>query len=212
MSRFVASPGPVPRQRPHVHRTCDVADVYSDVLAQEGLCTPGLLHYRCSARCGLRPRGLVSHSPRTWTDAWLTRRSTRSAVTQTCPFSGLWVRGRASTLHLAEHPLPSHGSGRLDRPYPGRLLLGRELGHTFLLSSGSEPGSLTLRHEDQERCSRNESMTRGGARLHVSDIYQVSRPRRGVRRSLLDRPCACAGGARRGMLGHRLLLLPHHCE
>src|SRR5262245_45861646 len=48
----------------------------------------------------------------------------------------------------SEHPLftspnthcPRSGSGRLDRPYPGRLLLGRELWHTFLLSSGSEPG------------------------------------------------------------------------
>src|SRR5439155_15876183 len=26
-------------------------------------CTPGLLLYHCSARCCLRPRGLVSHSP-----------------------------------------------------------------------------------------------------------------------------------------------------
>ena len=34
----------------------------------------------------------------------------------------------------------SSGSGRLDRPYPGRLLLCGELWHTFLLSSGSEPG------------------------------------------------------------------------
>ena len=39
----------------------------------------------------------------------------------------------------------SRGSGRLDRPYPGRLLLCVELWPTFLLSSGSEPGSLTIR-------------------------------------------------------------------
>src|SRR5215510_8544780 len=53
----------------------------------------------------------------------------------------------------AEHPLftspnaPCHrsGSGRLDRPDPGRLLLCFELWHTVLLSSGSEPGSLTIR-------------------------------------------------------------------
>ena len=51
--------------------------------AQEALCTPGLLHNRCSTRCCLRPRGLVSHSPLTWTDAWLARWSMRSAVTQT---------------------------------------------------------------------------------------------------------------------------------
>src|SRR5262249_18612213 len=31
---------------------------------------------------------------------------TRSAGTQTFPFSGLWVRCRASTLHLAEPPRP----------------------------------------------------------------------------------------------------------
>src|SRR5216683_4624404 len=37
------------------------------------------------------------------------------------------------------------GSGRLDRPDPGRLLLGVERWHTFLLSSGSEPGELTPR-------------------------------------------------------------------
>jgi hypothetical protein len=74
-------------------------------MAQECLCTPGLLPYRCSARCCLSPRGLVSHSPLTCTDAWLARRSTRSAVTQTFPFSGLCVRCRASTLHLAEPPL-----------------------------------------------------------------------------------------------------------
>jgi hypothetical protein len=30
--------------------------------------------------------------------------------------------------------------GRLDRPYPGRLLLCAERSHTFLLSNGSEPG------------------------------------------------------------------------
>src|SRR5215471_14271082 len=75
-------------------------------MAPECLCMPGLLPYRCSARGCLRPRGLVSHSPLTCTDAWLAHRSTCSAVTQTFPFSGLCVRCRASTLHLAEPPLP----------------------------------------------------------------------------------------------------------
>jgi len=74
--------------------------------AQEVPCTPGLLPACCSTRCCLRPRGLVSHSPLAWTDAWLARESRRSAVTQTFPFSGLCVRCRASTLHLAEPPLP----------------------------------------------------------------------------------------------------------
>src|SRR5215471_11351808 len=106
MSRFLATPGPVPLQSPHLTRSCNVAGSYSGTAAQEVLCTPGLLHSRCSARCCLRPRGLVSHSPLTCTDAWLARRSTRSAVTQTFPFSGLCVRFRASTLHLAEPPLP----------------------------------------------------------------------------------------------------------
>jgi len=32
-------------------------------MAQEELGTPGLLHYRCSTRCCLRPRGLISHCP-----------------------------------------------------------------------------------------------------------------------------------------------------
>src|SRR5882724_1527665 len=91
-----------------------------DVLAQEGLCTPGMLHDRCSARCCLRPRGLVSHSPLAWTDAWLARRSTRSAVSQTFPFSGLCVRCRASTLHLAELPLPSQRFRAVGSTLPGK--------------------------------------------------------------------------------------------
>ena len=48
----------------------------------------------------------------------------------------------------SEHPLftspnvrcQSRGSGRLDLPYPGRLLLCAYRCHTFLLSNGSEPG------------------------------------------------------------------------
>src|SRR5215467_6398591 len=40
------------------------------------------------------------------TDAWLARRSIRSADTPSRPFSGLCVRFRASTLHLAEPPRP----------------------------------------------------------------------------------------------------------
>jgi len=90
------------------------------VLAQESLCPPGMFHYRCSARCCLRPRGLVSHSPLAWTDAWLARRSTRSAVSQTVPFSGLCVRCRASTLHLAEHPLPSQRFRAVGSTLPGK--------------------------------------------------------------------------------------------
>jgi hypothetical protein len=65
MSRFIATPGPVPLQSPHLTRSYDVAGSYSGFAAQEVLCTPGLLYYRCSARGGLRPRGLVSHYPLT---------------------------------------------------------------------------------------------------------------------------------------------------
>ena len=56
-------PGPVPLQRPHLKHSCYVAHAYSGPEAQEGLCTPGLLHDCCSTRCCLRPRGLVSHCP-----------------------------------------------------------------------------------------------------------------------------------------------------
>jgi hypothetical protein len=63
ISRFIATPGPVPLQRPHLNHSCYVAHAYSGPAAQEGLCTPGLLHDCCSTRCCLRPRGLVSHCP-----------------------------------------------------------------------------------------------------------------------------------------------------
>ena len=41
MSRFLATPGPVPLQRPHVPRSCYVADAYSD-----RPCLRGSLHAR----------------------------------------------------------------------------------------------------------------------------------------------------------------------
>jgi len=47
---------------------------------------------------------------------------------------------------------PRSSSGQLDRPYPGRLLLRRELWHTFLLRSGAEPGALTTRVNLQVFC------------------------------------------------------------
>ncbi len=47
-------------------------------------------------------RGLASRS----LTHGLRVRSTRSAVTQTYPFSGLHVRFRAHTLHLVDFPLP----------------------------------------------------------------------------------------------------------
>src|SRR5215467_8609153 len=63
ISRFIARPGPVPLQRPHLHRSVTLPVHTRAWRAQEGPCTPGLLLYRCSARCCLRPRGLVSHFP-----------------------------------------------------------------------------------------------------------------------------------------------------
>ena len=108
--------------------------------ARENPCTPGLLLYRCSARCCLRPRGLVSHSP--WRA--LTHGLRVGQYDQQTPKLS---RSRGSVSDSGHAPFTSpnahchsSGSGRLDRPYPGRLLLCVELWHTFLLSSGSEPG------------------------------------------------------------------------
>ena len=53
-----------------------------------------------------------------------------------------------SSVPMQGGTLPAQGrrgSGRWDRPYPGRLRLGVERWHTFLLSSGSEPGEPTIR-------------------------------------------------------------------
>ena len=73
ISRFIATPVPVPLQRPLLNHSCYVAHAYSGPESQEGLCTPGLLHDRCPARCSLRPRGLMSRSPITRTHAWPAR-------------------------------------------------------------------------------------------------------------------------------------------
>jgi hypothetical protein len=140
MSRFIARPGPVPLQSPHLHRFCDVAGVYSGTA-----CPRGSLHARMAPLplCG----SMLSETPGArqslsfaCSGAWLARRSIRSAGTPSLPFSGLCVRCSASTLHLAECPLPQQRLRRLDRPSPGRLLLCAYRWHTFLLRSGSEPG------------------------------------------------------------------------
>ncbi len=89
-------------------------------MPKSSLCTPGLLHYRCSARCCLRPRGLVSHFPLTCTYAWLARLYKRSAGTQTSTFSGLCVRFRAFTLHLAKLPLPRQRFRAAGSTLPGK--------------------------------------------------------------------------------------------
>src|SRR5215468_431008 len=106
VSRFIARPGPVPLQRPHLHRFCYVAGAYSGMA-----CPRGSLY----ARIAPLPLfgSMLSETPGArqslslaCTDAWLARRSIRSADTQSLPFSGLCVRFRAYTLHLAERPLP----------------------------------------------------------------------------------------------------------
>ncbi len=120
MSRFVARPGPVPRQSPPLHRFCDVAGSYSGTA-----CPRGSLY----ARVAPLPLfgSMLSETPGArqslslaCTDAWLARRSIRSADTQTISFSGLCVRCRASTLHLAERPLPQQRFRAVGSTVPGK--------------------------------------------------------------------------------------------
>src|SRR5438094_6017368 len=140
MSRFVARPGPVPLQRSHLNRFCYVAGPYSGTA-----CPRGSLHARVAplllfgSMLSETP-GLVRHSP--WRA--LTHGLRVGQYDQQTPKLSR-SRGYVSD---SEHPpftspnahCHSSGSGRLDRPYPGRLLLCEERWHTFLLSSGSEPG------------------------------------------------------------------------
>jgi hypothetical protein len=105
----------------------------------------------------LRPRrrhvfgSMLSETPGTrqslsfaCTNAWLARRSIRSAGTPS-----LYSRGSVSDAEHTPFTSPnahcqSSGAGRLDRPSQGRLLLCAERWQTFLLRSDSEPGSLTI--------------------------------------------------------------------
>jgi hypothetical protein len=106
MSRFIAPPGPVPFQSPHLHRFCDVAGASSGTA-----CPRGSLHARIAPLPLLGSMRSETPGARqslalACTDAWLARRSRRSAGTPSLPFSGLWVRCSASTLHLAKRLLP----------------------------------------------------------------------------------------------------------
>jgi hypothetical protein len=56
MSRFIAPPGPVPLQRPHVHRSCDVDGAYSG-----HACPRGSLHARLAPQ--LLFDSLLSETP-----------------------------------------------------------------------------------------------------------------------------------------------------
>ena len=120
MSRFIARPGPVPLQSHHGNGFFYVARPSS-----------GLHDPRVSLHARIAPLPLfgsmLSETPGArqslsfaWTDAWLARRSIRSAGTQTVPFSGLCVRCRASTLHLAERPLPQQRFRAVGSTLPGK--------------------------------------------------------------------------------------------
>jgi hypothetical protein len=125
VSRFIARPGPVPLQRPHLNRSCYVAGSYSGTV-----CPRESLH----ARVAPLPLfgSMLSETPGArqslslaCTDAWLARRSIRSADTQTVPFSGLCVRFRACTLHLAERPLPQQRFRAVGSTLPGKASIMR---------------------------------------------------------------------------------------
>src|SRR5262252_172035 len=127
ISRFIARPGPVPLQRPHLNRFCYVAGSYSGTA-----CPRESLH----ARVAPLPLfgSMLSETPGArqalslaCTDAWLARRSIRSANTQTVPFSGLCVRCRASTLHLAERPLPKQRFRAVGSTLPGKASIMRSI-------------------------------------------------------------------------------------
>jgi hypothetical protein len=120
MSRFIARPGPVPLQSHHGNGFFYVARPYS------GWHDPRVSLY---ARIAPLPLfgSMLSETPGArqslsfaWTDAWLARRSIRSADTQSLPFSGLCVRFRASTLHLAKRPLPKQRFRAVGSTLPGK--------------------------------------------------------------------------------------------
>ena len=124
MSRFIATPVPVPLQRPHLNHSCYVAHSYSGTAAQEGLCTPGLLHSCCSTRCCLRPRRPVFRSPLSRLHVLLAGRSKRSAFLKLTRSRGyVSDSGHPPFTSSNSHRSTFFGSGRLDLPYPGRLLL-----------------------------------------------------------------------------------------
>src|SRR5438874_9895310 len=115
MSRFVARPGPVPLQRSHLNRFCDVAGPYSGTA-----CPRGSLHARVAPL--LLFGSMLSETPGArqslslaCTDAWLARRYDQ----QTPKLSR--SRGYVSDSGHAPFTSPnahchSSGSGRLDRP------------------------------------------------------------------------------------------------
>src|SRR4030095_10340266 len=125
VSRFIARPGPVPLQRPPLNRYCDVAGSYSGTV-----CPRESLHARVAplplfGSMVYETRGARQSLSWACTAAWLARRSRRSADTQTVPFSGLCVRCRAHTLHLAERPLPQQRFRAVGSTLPGQASIMR---------------------------------------------------------------------------------------
>ena len=76
---FIAQPGPVPLQGPPLIRFCSVAGSYTGTACPRGSLHARVAPYCCSARCCLRPRGLVSHSPLAWTHAYCAQVKTISS-------------------------------------------------------------------------------------------------------------------------------------
>jgi hypothetical protein len=140
MSRFIARPGPVPLPSHHGNGFFDVARPSAGWHDPRGsrharMAPLPLCGAMRSATPGARPSRACA-----WTDAWLARRSRRSADTPSLPFSGLCGRCRASTLHLAERPLPQQWFRAVGSTFPRKASVMRRSLPTFLLSSGSEPG------------------------------------------------------------------------
>src|SRR5918996_3275745 len=120
VSRFIARPVPVPLQSHHGNGFFYVARSSS-----------GWHGPRVSLHARIAPLPLfgsmLSETPGArqslsfaWSGTWLARRSIRSAGTQSLPFSGLCVRFRASTLHLAERPLPQQRFRAVGSTLPGK--------------------------------------------------------------------------------------------
>jgi hypothetical protein len=92
-----------------------------------------LLLRRCLARCCLGPRGAGKRLVNIALPASPAPKSRGSAHSQNAAFSGLWVRFRAYTLHLAKLVILlfwSYTTGRSTNPYPGGLQLTLSLSTT----------------------------------------------------------------------------------
>jgi hypothetical protein len=141
VSRFIAIPVPVPLQSHHGNGFFYVARSYS-----------GWHGSRVSLHARIAPLPLcgsmLSETPgaRQPLSAHVHGRVACAQVNTLGSHPNFPVLGalcQIQSIHSSPRRTPTakdSGSGRLDRPYPGRLLLCVDSWHTFLLSSGSEPG------------------------------------------------------------------------